>query len=81
MGHDPKQLDAKVDEIKKIVGIIGDGDYWQELTGIWRHPGWTTPAEWLLVSGHLESLQGALEQARQSQESLMAGCRAVQSKG
>lgn len=81
MEHDPKQLDAKVDEIKKLVSTIRDDDFWEELMRSWKHPGWTTPGEWILVSGQLESLRGALEQVRLGQESLLAGCQAVQQTG
>ncbi|QKW06540.1 hypothetical protein HUT18_09120 [Streptomyces sp. NA04227] len=77
MKHDPKLLDAQVDDIRKLVGQIHDEQYWADLTDFWRRPGWTTPAEWVLVSGHLESVRMMLEQVRRTQETLHEGVSAV----
>lgn len=81
MYHDDEQLDTQVKEIEKLLDTIRDEDYWQNLRQNWRRPGWTTPAERLLVAGHLNALKGSLEHIRQHQEMLLAGCRAVGEKG
>lgn len=83
MKHNLDELDTKVAEITKIVSEIGDADYWEGLRNTWRNPpfpmpdGWTTLAEYLLVRGHLDLIMGTLEQVRESQGNLRAGCEAV----
>ncbi|MEU9174682.1 hypothetical protein AB0D34_44165 [Streptomyces sp. NPDC048420] len=80
MERDIEELDGKVHEIVRVITTIRDEDLWQTLRESWRRPGWTTPAESLLVAGQLDSLKEALELVRLQQERLIDGCRAVGEK-
>jgi hypothetical protein len=73
-------LDAKVEAILRLVATIQDEDVWRTLRESWRRPGWTTPAERILVTGQLDSLRESLEQVRQQRGRLVHGCRAVGAK-
>ncbi|TPQ18316.1 hypothetical protein [Streptomyces sporangiiformans] len=81
MERDIEELDGKVHDIVRIIEVIRDEDIWQTLRESWRRPGWTTPAESILVAGHLDSLKDQLRQIRQQQEKLLEGCRVVGEKG
>lgn len=51
--HDTAVLVHKVEEIQ---GLLKEALDFEELIPIWRRPGWTTPAEFLLVEGMLDSM-------------------------
>ncbi|TLS46285.1 hypothetical protein FE633_10100 [Streptomyces montanus] len=80
MERDIEELDGKVHDIVRLIKDIRDEDIWRTLRESWRRPGWTTPAESILVAGHLDSLKDQLQQIRQQQERLVEGCRAVGEK-
>jgi hypothetical protein len=56
--HDLDRLQSRVEELgRRWHGMAGDLE--EDLRGLirtWRMPGWTTPAEFLLVSGIVEAL-------------------------
>jgi len=51
-----KKLEAKLKRLRRDLSGLASARSWEALIPIWRRPGWTTPAEYLLVSGLLDNL-------------------------
>ena len=65
----------------KLGAVQGaSSDYWRELFKIIHFPGWTTPAEFLLVSSLVENMIAQTRTLAQQQQTLLAGARAVTEK-
>jgi hypothetical protein len=64
MNHDIRGLEKKLHGIKNGLAALGSHNVADELISIIHRPGWTTPAEFLLVSAMAESLQRQLDTAR-----------------
>ncbi len=63
--HDTAVLVHKVEEIQ---GLLKEALEFEDIIPIWRRPGWTTPAEFVLVEGLLDSmvrLSGQLVEMKQ----------------
>lgn len=82
LGERIKKLDASLKALAgsgdKTVGASGDD--LTELLRIIHQPGWTTPAEFILVSGLVDSLTRQVEAMTEQKKILMAGGRAVSAK-
>jgi hypothetical protein len=57
-GHriDIRRLEKKMDSISSGLARVSNADDFRKLILEWRRPGWTTPAEFLLVSGMVDAL-------------------------
>jgi len=64
---------------QNLKGLAEDKDF-AELLSIIRKPGWTTPAEALLVAGVLESMNAHTKHLTDLKQTLLAGARAVSTK-
>jgi hypothetical protein len=77
MPHHIPKLEAKVKAVQDIFGQLGDDTDWVELLKILRRPGWTTPAEFTLVSAILDSLENQARSALALRGGLLTGAREV----
>jgi hypothetical protein len=62
-----KKLELKLKRLQRDLLVLAAPRVWNTLIPIWRRPGWTTPAELILVNGLLDSLiaqAGALAATR-----------------
>ncbi len=68
MGHDIEELGKHIRALEVDINKLG-GDEWKELWKAIHCPGWTTPAEFRLVSSvvaHMTAQVAALADLRQS---------------
>jgi hypothetical protein len=56
-GHDLAHLESRLRDLDRGMRGMADDDGLRELIAIIHQPGWTTPAEFALVMGIVESLQ------------------------
>ena len=81
MGHDLSQLERHLENLQQRVAELHNLDLSKEMLPIIRKPGWTTPAEYVLVLSTVEALTHNLEnQIRQSRQLLEAASQ-IHSKG
>lgn len=72
-----ERLESSLEEFRSIIDrLVVETDY-EQLIPEWRKPGWTTPAEFTLVAGVLESMVQQAETLERSKEVLIAGSRAI----
>ncbi len=72
--HDIAVLVRKTEEIQKL---LNEAQELEELIPIWRGPGWTTPAEFTLVEGLLDSMVGLSGQLVKMKRVVLEGSLAV----
>ena len=75
--HELFQLEAHIQSLKSTHTALADSKATDELWRIIHQPGWTTPAERLLVTANLEYLVAQSKLLMTLQENLLAGARAV----
>jgi len=75
--HDIKALEKKVTSISKALANLNSADDFRKLILEWRRPGWTTPAEFLLVSTVLDSMAAQVAQLVDMKAGLIKGSKAV----
>ena len=74
---DIKRLEKKVTSISNALAKLGNADDFRKLILEWRRPGWTTPAEFIFVSGIIESMAAQTAAITQLKGSLIKGSKAV----
>ena len=77
---DTKQIETRCQELTHALKGVADNKEFDELRTIIHKPGWTTPAEALLVHGLLESMLAHVKHMAGLKQTLMAGARAVGTK-
>jgi hypothetical protein len=77
---DPKQIESRCQELTHALKGVADNKEFDELRTIIHKPGWTTPAEALLVQGILESMLAQAKHMAGLKHTLLAGARAVATK-
>jgi len=75
--HELTHLDAHIQALKSAHAILADSATTDELWRIIHNPGWTTPAERLLVTASLEYIIAQAKLLNNLQQNLLAGARAV----
>ena len=75
--HDIKGLEKKVTSISKALANLNSEDDFRKLILEWRRPGWTTPAEFLLVSTILDSMAAQVGALAELKSGLIKGSKAV----
>jgi hypothetical protein len=75
-GHDLDLLESRLRGVDQGMKSLAAGGL-SELITIIRRPGWTTPAEFALVMGIVESLQAHANVMAGLQKSLVAAARSV----
>ena len=74
---DIERLDKKVDVISDLLAKLSNADDFRRLIKEWRRPGWTTPAEFIFVSGMLESFEHQATGLLNMKKDLVKGVEAV----
>jgi hypothetical protein len=75
--HDVERLESYVEELRAIFDrLVVETDY-QSLIQQWHKPGWTTPAEYLLVSGTLETMIQQAQTLERCKEIVFAGSQQI----
>jgi hypothetical protein len=74
---DIERLDKKVDVISDLLAKLSNADDFRRLIKEWRRPGWTTPAEFILVSGMLESFEHQATGLLNMKKDLVKGAESV----
>jgi hypothetical protein len=73
MGHDLSKLEHNLETLNKRITELSNLGLTKELQLIIHRPGWTTPAEFVLVGNTVESLTHSIEgQIHQSRQLLEA---------
>ena len=75
--HDPVALDQRIKLAREAFEQYGSTVDTDELLIIIHKPGWTTPAEWLMVEGLLESLTAQTQTLFATRQALLAACKRV----
>jgi hypothetical protein len=71
------KLTSKIKQVSRGLTALGDERELVELLRIIRRPGWTTPAEFLLVQGGLDSMLALTKGLAGLKQALLKGSRAV----
>ena len=72
-----KRLEAKIKTLSSYYQKIAQQKELLELLRLIRRPGWTTPAERLLVHGYIDSLSASASSLLRSTEGMLRGAREV----
>ncbi|HEX2909164.1 MAG TPA: hypothetical protein VH186_00045 [Chloroflexia bacterium] len=75
--HDLVKLEGQLKELHGHLTDFSSHDDILELIKIIHRPGWTTPAEFTMVSGLVSALISQVKTARELKQTLMAGSQAV----
>lgn len=73
-------LERKVTDLSEILAQLGKNAELKELLKIIKHPGWTTPAEFKLVSAVVDSMHQQAHQLTDLKTQLLAGSKLVSVK-
>jgi hypothetical protein len=74
---DLKQIESHCKNLTQSLKALADEKDFAELMLIVRKPGWTTPAEALMVNGLLDSMNAQAKHLAGLKQTLLAGARAV----
>jgi hypothetical protein len=77
---DIKKIESRCQELTQALKGAADNKDFDELLTIIHKPGWTTPAEALLVHALLESMVAQAKHLAGLKQTLLAGARAVPTK-
>lgn len=75
--HDVERLERGVKTLQDILTDLNKRADFEELVQIWRRPGWTTPAEFTLVAGTIDSMVSLTKHVADMKQVLMRGSREV----
>jgi hypothetical protein len=74
------RIESRIKDVDRAVSDLTDAKVTQELLQIIHRPGWTTPAEALLVLASLDSMHAQATALAAHKQSLLSACRAVSTK-
>ena len=80
MDHDIDKLAAKIKGLTVEIDKYAGDDRWNVLLDIIYRKGWTTPAEYRLVSGLVENMTEQVRVLAKLQDTLFEGSRLVLQK-
>jgi hypothetical protein len=72
-----KKLEGRIRALGKSLSALTDDSYEKEFLRIIHKPGWTTPAEFNLVVGALDSMVSQARSLANQKRALLAGSKAV----
>ncbi len=75
--HNIAYLEGRVRELGKLLETMSDTGDLEELIILMRRPGWTTPAEYLLVSATVYAMQQQMETLAALRQTLLNASRAI----
>lgn len=76
-GHDLTRLEGRIKELSGHMSKMSSTDDFDELLVIIHRPGWTTPAELLLVAGLVDAMHEHAQAFATLRQALIHGSRAV----
>lgn len=79
--HDIPGLEKKITDLSKALANLSSEDDLRELIRIIRKPGWTTPAEFILVSGMVDTMAAQVKALSQMKDVLLKGSSKVAIEG
>jgi hypothetical protein len=77
MKHDIDGLETKLRTLNKSLADLGSQNVSEEFFRIIHGPGWTTPAEFALVSAMVDSIQNQLTSAHGQFRQMMTAARGI----
>ena len=77
---DIKALEKKITALSNALAKLNNKDDFRKLILEWRRPGWTTPAEFIFVSGMIDSLIAHTGALIQLKGDLIKGSKAVRAQ-
>jgi hypothetical protein len=77
---DVERLERGVRTLRDSLADLSKPADFEELVQIWRRPGWTTPAEFALVAGTIDSMVSLTKNLAEMKQVLMKGSREVETK-
>lgn len=80
MGHDIDALEKKIKGLVAAIDELAGDKRWNVLLRIIYKKGWTTPAEFKLVSGIVDNMHQQITVLGRLQDTLVAGSEAVVAK-
>lgn len=80
MNHDLDKLSRQLKDLDVLLGKFAAAQRRRELIRIIKVPGWTTPAEFILVSSIVESLTTQLKVLEKLEVNLLKGAEHVGTK-
>jgi hypothetical protein len=75
------RLEKSISTVRDRLEVVAQSDDLAELIKLIRKPGWTTPAEFMLVHGVVETIGRQIDVIEHLQRDLLAGSRAVAAEG
>lgn len=75
--HNTAHLETRIKEFSTLLATLADTQDLEELIHIIHRPGWTTPAEYVLVSGMVNAMQEHAKALASLRQVLLNGSRAV----
>jgi len=75
--HDIGRLEHTINGVRDRLSVLAEGEELPELIKIIHRPGWTTPAEFRLVSGYLDAITRQIEVIEHLNGALLDGSRMV----
>lgn len=79
--HNIPGLEKKITDLSKALANLSSEDDLRELIRIIRKPGWTTPAEFILVSGMVDTMAAQVKALSQMKDVLLKGSSKVAIEG
>lgn len=78
---DVGRLEKHISTVRERLEVVAQGDDFEELIKIIRRPGWTTPAEFRLVLGIVETIGRQVDVIEHLKTGLLEGSRQVAAEG
>lgn len=75
--HEMKHLVDSIGQLRRSLGDLANDQDLEELLKIIHRPGWTTPAEFQLVAGIVDSIQAHARALVGLKQALLAGSQKV----
>ncbi|HSW99728.1 MAG TPA: hypothetical protein VLH38_01700 [Patescibacteria group bacterium] len=75
--HDLDKLAGKLKDLDLLLGRLAAAERRRELIKLIKVPGWTTPAEYILVSSIVDSITAHLQVIDKLETGLLEGSRLV----
>ena len=76
--HNLVHLEARIKELSTQLATMADTQDLEEMINIIHKPGWTTPAEYVLVSGLVDTMHEQAKALASLRQTLLNGGRAVE---
>jgi hypothetical protein len=75
--YDIRKLEKKITSVSNALAKLSSAEDFRKLILEWRRPGWTTPAEFIFVSGIVDSLAAHTAALGKLKGDLIKGSKAV----